>query len=173
MKLDRLIQNINLSDITSPSGTPDKGDRIAGVLPEELQRLYHLYVTKSDAVREAAKAVVTSMSPGGTLHKLVETHHLAHEDGTTKDCDCEAFHKALEDELLKPARAGAEADSMKDLFWSLVRLEFDLLGEPHLSLGDGWTVIVRAKSKAHISGLVIGSAVGIPRELAELLASIV
>ena len=113
------VSEVSLGDAKSPEYEVQDGETVVGVLPDDLKRLYVVYM----GTKEKARVVYARLSK--------EVNEAG--DDITEEKKKSVTHKYV------PVRL--EEDLVGREFWTSVRFEFPQVGDEDIGLRAGWQVV--------------------------------
>ena len=135
----------------------EEGDRVVGVLPEELRGLYAVFATASHELDEHHKQLIMESKKFiRTLLSSILDKPEQELDEPKLDDMKEEIDSKHEEMNLRDRVAHNRYDTTSEMFWGAVRRAFpELINEPGIGIRKDWQVVVcRPKSRV---GDIIGA----------------
>jgi hypothetical protein len=131
--------------VTSPTTQKGEGQELVGTLPAELISLFGFRKAKSDEWNEIRTRASSAFEEGGEIATMISSHEERHRAADFQESECYESITALQKRLraLKQEveAAKVQAEEIDHLFWTLVRIEFNLFDAKRIVVGENWSVI--------------------------------
>jgi hypothetical protein len=117
----------------------EEGDRVVGVLPDELRGLYAVFVTASHELDEQHKQLITESEKFmDTWLPLILEKPIQELANLKKEIDLKHEEMGLRDRI-----AHNRYDTISEMFWGAVRRAFpELIGKQGIGIRKDWQIVV-------------------------------
>ncbi len=162
-----LIAQIDPATVIITGDKVGKNETVVGVLTDDLKRFWNFLETETEKRRPEHKKTL------GEISRLKSEYIAIHLDlGEEHDhSGCSAKQQAIEalDEQL--SKTSSEIQKVNEIFWNLLRLEFDIVDAPEIAIRENNQVVIIKQEELTGESMFGIDGLGSLEELLEMLES--